>query len=71
MDQQSMRGSCTGQSRMFIMLTGTKAGTRNDGLRFLSLEADVELESVDMPIELLGRACDLRIGVPLQEARIG
>lgn len=51
-------------------LTWTETSTLHDGLCRLGLEADVELEAFDVAIQLLGRRRDLRVGVPVEEARV-
>ena len=48
--------------------TGAEAGTGDDGLRCFGLQADVQLEPVDLAVELFRGGRYRRIGVPLQEA---
>ena len=50
--------------------TRAETSAVNGFLRFLSLQANIQLEVVNVIVEALCRLCDLFIGVPIQEARI-
>lgn len=58
------------ENEIRMLLTRTESSTLNDGFRVLGLQANIQLEVVDVAIEFFGRLPNFIAWVPLLEVSI-